>query len=169
MKITVRNSAGFSTTIICGLLMLLSLSFPVRSEDLVDATADYDPDNVFARIIRGELPADIVYENEYALAFHDISPKVKVHILVIPRGPYTNIMTFNANASDAEKLGFLDAISQTAMIMGVAKSGFRLISNTGEHGHQTVAHLHFHILGGEAVEYRRPDAVSVEGTISVEG
>lgn len=162
MQVAIRNSTGFFTAIICCFLILLSLSFPAQSEDLVDATADYDSDNVFARIIRGELPAEIVYENEYALAFHDISPKAKVHILVIPRGPYTNIITFNANASDAEKLGFLDAISQTAAIMGVADSGFRLISNTGKDGHQTVAHLHFHILGGEPVEYRRLQAINVE-------
>ena len=147
--------------IFCCLFCLISLSFPANSEEPVHATADYDPDNVFARIIRGELPADIVYESEYALAFHDIRPMVKVHVLVIPKGPYTNIMTFNANASDAEKLGFLDAISQTATVMGVDESGFRLVSNTGRHGHQTVPHLHVHVLGGEPVKYRSPRAIPV--------
>lgn len=159
MNTAAGNLPGFAIAILC---CFLSLGFPAIGEELVNATADYDPDNVFARIIRGDLPADIVYENEYALAFHDISPKVKVHILVVPKGPYTNILTFNTNASDAEKLGFLDAISQTATIMGLAESGFRLISNTGEHGHQTVPHLHFHVLGGEPVEYRRPGAVTIQ-------
>ncbi|MCG6911333.1 MAG: histidine triad nucleotide-binding protein [Deltaproteobacteria bacterium] len=128
---------------------MLLLSCLAHAEERVDAAADYDTNNVFARILRGELPADIVFESEYALAFHDISPKARVHVLVIPKGPYTNILQFNQNASSEEKLGLLDAISQTARIMGVDESGFRLVSNTGRDGGQTVPHLHFHLIGGE--------------------
>jgi len=151
MKLNQRIPTGFPTEIVCCLLITLMLSFSAYGEELVDATADYDPGNVFARILRHELPADIVFENEYALAFHDIYPKAKVHVLVIPKGPYTNILQFNANASDAEKLGFLDAISKTAKIMGVDESGFRLVSNTGQDAGQTVAHFHVHLMGGERV------------------
>lgn len=133
------------------LTTILVSTFPARAEEFVDATAEYDPQNIFARILRGEAPVDIVFENEYALAFHDIAPRNKVHVLIIPKGPYSNFMRFNADASDAEKLGLLDAISQTAIIMGVNESGFRLLSNTGQHGKQTVPHLHVHLRGGEPV------------------
>lgn len=138
------------------MIVLLAFSVPVWSEEPVDATAEYDPDNVFARILRGELPAEVVYESPHALAFHDIRPRAKVHVLVIPKGPYTNILTFNAEASPEEKLGLLEAISATARIMGVNESGFRLVSNTGRDGGQTVPHLHVHLLGGEP--QRRPRA-----------
>ena len=151
VRLNKRNPTGSSTEILCCLLFMLMLSFSTYGEELVDATADYDTNNVFARILRGELPAEIVYESKFALAFHDISPKTKVHVLIIPKGPFTNILQFNQNASDEEKLGFLDAISQTAEIMGVDESGFRLISNTGHDGGQTVPHLHVHLMGGEHV------------------
>jgi histidine triad (HIT) family protein len=140
---------GSPVAILFSLFIMLLLSCLAHGEELVDAAADYDTNNVFARILRGELPADIVFESEYALAFHDISPKARVHVLVIPKGPYTNILQFNQNASIEEKLGLLDAISQTARIMGVDESGFRLVSNTGRDGGQTVPHLHFHLIGGE--------------------
>jgi histidine triad (HIT) family protein len=123
-----------------------------RAEETVDATADYDPGNIFARILRGEAPAEIVFENEHALAFHDIAPQRAVHVLIIPKGPYTNILSFNESASDPEKLGLLDAISATARIMGVDESGFQLVSNTGRGGNQTVPHLHFHLKGGESLD-----------------
>jgi len=144
-----RTPTGSHVAILFSLLIMLLPSFVAHGEELVDATADYDTNNVFARILRGELPADIVYESDYALAFHDISPKARVHVLVIPKGPYTNILQFNQNASSEEKLGLLDAISQTARVMGVDESGFRLVSNTGRDGGQTVPHLHFHLMGGE--------------------
>ena len=140
---------GSPVAILFSLLIMLLLSCLAHGEELVDAAADYDTNNVFARILRGELPADIVFESEYALAFHDIRPKARVHVLVIPKGPYTNILQFNQNASSEEKLGLLDAISQTARIMGVDESGFRLVSNTGRDGGQTMPHLHFHLIGGE--------------------
>src|SRR5665811_2125023 len=131
MKNYTHNPKGQPVVILLCMLAVLLFSFAAYGEELVDATADYDPSNVFARILRDELPADIVFESEYALAFHDIHPKAKVHVLIIPKGAYTNVLQFNANASDDEKLGFLDAINQTAKIMGVDESGFRLISNTG--------------------------------------
>ncbi len=152
MKINSRKPTGLPAVILFCLLALLALSFSVNGEERVDARADYDTNNVFARILRGESPAEIAFESEYALAFHDIHPRAKVHVLIIPKGPYTNIIRFNADASDAEKLGFLDAISQTARIMGVDESGFRLVSNTGQDGGQTVPHLHVHLLGGEPVQ-----------------
>ena len=83
------------------------------------------------------------------MAFHDISPQAAVHVLIIPKGSFTNILQFNASASDAEKLGFLDALSKTARVMGVDASGFKLVSNTGHEGGQTVAHFHVHLMAGE--------------------
>jgi len=138
-------------------LMCLAIIIPTpalwaQSEQLVDATADYDSNNIFARILRGEAPADIVFENNYALAFHDIAPRDPVHILVIPKGPYSNFMRFEADATDAEKLGFLKAISQAAILTGVNDSGFRLVCNTGHDGGQTVPHMHFHLRGGEPMD-----------------
>jgi len=152
VKADLRKSTGLQTVLLFCMLAIVTLSFPTHAEELVDATADYDSNNVFARILRGDLPADIVFESEYALAFHDINPQAKVHVLIIPKGQYTNITRFNADASDEEKLGFLDAISQTATIMKVDESGFKLVSNTGQHAGQTVPHFHFHLLGGEPVQ-----------------
>jgi histidine triad (HIT) family protein len=151
VKCYTRNPTGFPPAILCLLLIVLVLSFPAHGEVLVDATADYDVNNPFARILRRELPAEIVFQSEYALAFHDIRPRAKVHMLIIPKGSFTNILQFNQNASDAEKLGFLDAISKTAEIMGVDESGFKLLSNTGHDGGQTVPHFHVHLLAGEIV------------------
>ena len=147
-----RIPTGSSIATLFSLITMLLLSFAAHGEELVDATADYDTNNVFAQILRGDLPADIVFESEYALAFHDIKPRARVHVLVIPKGQYTNILQFNQNASSDEKLGLLDAISQTAGIMGVEESGFRLVSNTGHDGGQTVPHLHVHLMGGEHVQ-----------------
>ena len=146
-----RIPIGSPVAVLFSILIMLLLSFVAHGEELVDATADYDTNNAFARILRGDLPADIVFESEYALAFHDIRPRARVHVLVIPKGQYTNILQFNQNASSDEKLGLLDAISQTARIMGVDESGFRLVSNTGQDGGQTVPHLHVHLMGGEHV------------------
>ena len=139
-------------------LAILGAAGPAICETLVDATAAYDPANPFARILRGELPADVVFENEHALAFNDIRPTAKVHVLVIPKGAYTNILHFNAAASPAEKLALLDAISQTARIMRIDETGFRLATNTGSDGGQSVPHLHFHLLGGEPVHGRNAEA-----------
>jgi diadenosine tetraphosphate (Ap4A) HIT family hydrolase len=114
----------------------------------IDATAPYDPNNIFARILRGELPCKKVYEDEYALAFHDIHPQTPVHLLVIPKGPYVAWDDFTAKASDAEVAGFIRAVGTVAREAGLVQPGYRLLANAGTHGHQEVPHLHVHIFGG---------------------
>ena len=111
----------------------------------------YDPNNIFAKILRGEIPCKKVFENECALAFHDISPKAPTHILVIPKGGYTDHNDFTSKASDAEIAGFERAVSEVARAAGVAETGYRLISNAGINAHQEVPHYHVHILGGRAL------------------
>ncbi len=114
----------------------------------IDATLPYDDSNIFARILRGEIPAKTVYEDEYALAFHDIAPRAPVHILVIPKGPYVSWDDFSARAPDAEIAGFVRAVGQVARDNGLVAPGYRLLANTGGHGGQEVAHLHVHLFGG---------------------
>jgi diadenosine tetraphosphate (Ap4A) HIT family hydrolase len=109
----------------------------------------YDPNNVFAKILRGEIPCKKVYEDEHALAFHDINPQAKVHALVIPKKPYISWDDFSANASEAEIAGFVRAIGVVARQVGVAESGYRILANHGRHSHQEVPHLHVHIFGGQ--------------------
>jgi len=113
--------------------------------------AEYDENNIFAKILRGEIPCDKVYEDEYVLAFNDISPLKPVHILVIPKEAYVSIDDFGANASSEEVSGFFAAISKIAAEKGVDGSGFRAIANTGDDGGQEVPHFHMHILGGARV------------------
>jgi len=108
----------------------------------------YDNQNIFAKIIRGEIPCDKVFEDDHVLAFNDINPARPVHILVIPKGPYESMDDFSAKASADEQAAFIKAIGHVAREAGVADSGYRVISNTGEHGHQEVPHLHIHVLGG---------------------
>jgi histidine triad (HIT) family protein len=108
----------------------------------------YDPNNIFARILRGELPCKKAYENEHVLAFHDIRPLAPVHILVIPKGAYVSLEDFHVKASDAEQVALMKAIGHVAREAGVAESGYRVIANTASDGHQEVPHLHFHVLGG---------------------
>ncbi|MDP9195743.1 MAG: HIT domain-containing protein [Pseudomonadota bacterium] len=108
----------------------------------------YDASNIFARILRGEIPCREVYRDTYALAFHDIAPKAPVHVLVIPTGPYTSHDDFAARASESEIAGFTKAVGHVARLVGVNKTGYRLISNHGAHSHQEVPHYHVHILGG---------------------
>ena len=114
----------------------------------IDAALPYDPSNIFARILRAEIPCKKVYEDDFALAFHDIAPQAPVHILVIPKGPYVSWDDFSAKASDAEIAGFARAIGKVARDEGLAKQGYRLMVNMGMHGHQEVPHLHVHIFGG---------------------
>lgn len=109
----------------------------------------YDNENVFAKILRGEIPCKKIYENEYALAFHDIAPQAPVHALVIPKGAYANQTDFTLRATEAEIAGFHRLVSKVAEDLGVVKEGFRLITNTGAHGGQEVPHYHIHILGGK--------------------
>ena len=114
----------------------------------VDATLPYDPSNIFARILRGEIPAKRVYEDEFALAFHDITPQAPVHILVIPKGAYVSWADFSAAASDAEIAGFVRAVGKVAADQGLVEPGYRLLANSGLDSHQEVPHLHVHILAG---------------------
>jgi histidine triad (HIT) family protein len=115
----------------------------------IDATQPYDDSNVFAKILRGEIPNKTVYENDYALAFHDINPQAPVHILVIPKGRYVSWDDFTANAIDADVIGFVRAVGHVAREVGLPAPGYRLLSNIGGHGHQEVPHLHVHIFGGQ--------------------
>ena len=108
----------------------------------------YDDNNVFAKILRGEIPCKKVHETEHALAFHDINPQAPVHVLVIPKGRYVGMDDFAANATPAEQAGLVRAIGETARILGVDKDGYRTLANYGRHGHQEVPHLHFHIFAG---------------------
>jgi diadenosine tetraphosphate (Ap4A) HIT family hydrolase len=115
------------------------------------APSAYDPNNIFARILRGEIPAPRIYEDDYALAFPDIRPSAPTHVLVIPKGAYISIADFGANASAEEITGFFRAVSHVATLIGVAESGFRMIANTGPDSHQEVPHFHVHLLGGRAL------------------
>ena len=108
----------------------------------------YDDENIFAKILRGEIPNDTVLETDHSLAFNDIRPQAPIHVLVIPRGKYVNYDDFAANASDAEILDYTRTIAKVCKMKGVAADGFRMISNAGRHGVQEVPHLHVHILGG---------------------
>lgn len=108
----------------------------------------YDPENIFAKILRGEIPNDTVLDTEYALAFRDINPQAPDHVLVIPKGPYVSYDHFALEASDAEIVGYTRAIGSVCEMLGVAEDGFRAIANTGRNGVQEVPHLHVHILAG---------------------
>lgn len=114
----------------------------------IDATQPYDDSNIFARILRGELPCKKVYEDEFALAFHDINPQAPVHVLVIPRGRYVSWADFAAQGSEAEIAGFVRAVGRVAADLGLVEPGYRLLANVGQHGHQEVPHLHVHLFGG---------------------
>lgn len=111
----------------------------------------YDDQNIFAKILRGEIPCTKLYEDEYALAFPDIKPHTPVHILVIPKGPYESIVEFGSKASAEEITGFYRAVSQVAVENGLSTDGFRSIANTGANGGQEVPHFHIHLLGGKPV------------------
>jgi histidine triad (HIT) family protein len=119
----------------------------------------YDRNNVFARILRGEIPCKKVYESAHALAFYDIAPQMPVHVLVIPKGAYVNMDDFTAKASAEELADFTKAIGEVARLAGVAESGYRIIANNGEDAHQEVQHLHVHVFGGKRIGGRmiKPD------------
>jgi diadenosine tetraphosphate (Ap4A) HIT family hydrolase len=118
----------------------------------------YDDSNVFARILRREIPARIVFEDPHALAFHDIQPQAPVHVLVIPKGAYRDWPDFAARASDAEIAGFVRAVAETARLLGVQDAGWRALSNIGADGGQEVPHLHVHIFGGTRLGRMLPAA-----------
>ena len=115
----------------------------------IDATVPYDPANIFARILRDEIPSTRVYEDEWAVAFHDITPQAAIHILVIPRGAYVSWDDFSAKASADEIAGFVRAVGHVAREQGLVAPGYRLLANTGLHSGQEVPHLHVHLFGGQ--------------------
>lgn len=118
----------------------------------------YDPNNVFAKILRGEIPCDKVYEDEHTLAFRDIAPKAPVHVLVIPKGAYVSWTDFSEKASDAEIAALIRAVGKVARDLGVAEDGYRTLANTGTNGHQEVPHLHIHLFGGRKLGAMLPSA-----------
>jgi histidine triad (HIT) family protein len=111
----------------------------------------YDPNNIFAKILRGEIPNKTVYEDENVLAFHDIHPQKKVHVVIVPKGAYADISDFGDNAKDDEIVALMRAVPKVAAAAGIKDTGYRVITNCGVHSHQEVPHLHLHLLGGEAV------------------
>ena len=114
----------------------------------IDATLPYDDSNIFARVLRGEIPSKTVYEDEHALAFHDINPQAPTHILVIPKGAYVSWDDFSERGSDAEIAGFIRAVGKVARDLDLVAPGYRLLANVGANGGQEVPHLHVHLFGG---------------------
>ena len=117
----------------------------------IDATKPYDDNNIFARILRGEIPSKKVYEDEHVLAFHDINPLSPTHILVIPKGNYVSWDDFSENASDGEIAAFVRAAGRIARDEGLVEPGYRLLANVGLNSGQEVPHLHVHIFGGRSL------------------
>ncbi|WP_205481258.1 histidine triad nucleotide-binding protein [Sphingomonas arenae] len=115
----------------------------------IDHTQPYDDSNIFARILRGELPNKTVLETEHSLAFHDINPLAPIHVLVIPKGAYVSWDDFSARASDAELADFSRAIGEVARQVGASAQGYRLLANAGKRAGQEVPHLHVHVFGGQ--------------------
>ncbi len=114
----------------------------------VSGLSPYDDANIFARILRGEIPCKNVYEDEWALAFHDINPQAPTHVLVIPKGRYVSFADFSAQASEAEIAGFMRAVGRVAKALELEAPGYRVLANMGEHSGQEVPHFHVHIVGG---------------------
>jgi diadenosine tetraphosphate (Ap4A) HIT family hydrolase len=115
----------------------------------IDPTQPYDDSNIFARVLRGEVPSKKVYEDDWALAFHDINPLAPVHILVIPKGAYVSWDDFSERASDEEIAGFVRAVGKVARDQQLVVGGYRLLANTGKRAGQEVPHLHVHVFGGQ--------------------
>ncbi|MDZ4737906.1 MAG: histidine triad nucleotide-binding protein [Rhodospirillaceae bacterium] len=109
----------------------------------------YDRNNIFAKILRGEIPCQKIYENDHALAFHDIAPQAAIHALVIPKGAYVSFDDFSAQASEAEIVGLVRAVGKTAEALGVEADGYRILANHGRDSRQEVPHLHVHIFAGQ--------------------
>ncbi|MCU0986697.1 MAG: HIT domain-containing protein [Acetobacteraceae bacterium] len=124
----------------------------------VSGLPPYDPSNVFARILRGEIPCRKVAENEHALAFHDIAPQAPVHVLVIPKGHYVSLSDFAATAAEAEIAAFWRLVGAVAKELGVEPTGYRVLSNMGVHGHQEVPHFHVHLFAGRPLGRMVPRA-----------
>jgi histidine triad (HIT) family protein len=114
----------------------------------VSGLPPYDETNIFARILRGEIPCKKVYEDQWALAFHDINPQAPTHVLIIPKGKYVSFADFSASASGDEIAGFTRAVGKVAKALGLQAQGYRLLTNMGEHSGQEVPHLHVHLFAG---------------------
>lgn len=115
----------------------------------IDHTQPYDAGNVFAKILRGELPATVVHENEHAIVIHDLHPLAPVHLLAIPRGAYVSWDDFSARATDAEMAALIRAVGDAARTVEASTGGYRVLSNVGKRGGQEIGHLHIHIFGGQ--------------------
>ena len=126
----------------------------------IDATQAYDDQNIFAKILRDEIPSRRVYEDAYAIAFHDIAPAAPTHLLVIPRGAYVSWDDFSARASDVEIAGFVRAVGTVARQAGLVMPGYRLLANTGVHGGQEVPHFHVHLFAGQPLGPMLPGALT---------
>ena len=122
----------------------------------IDPRAPYDENNIFAKILRGEIPCKKVYEDDFALAFHDINPQAPVHLLVIPKGAYVSWDDFSEKAPAEEIAGFIRAVGHVAREAGLVEPGYRLLANIGGHGHQEVPHLHVHVFGGRQMGLMLP-------------
>jgi diadenosine tetraphosphate (Ap4A) HIT family hydrolase len=116
----------------------------------------YDDENIFAKILRGEIPCNKVDECDHTLSFHDIQPQAPVHVLVIPKGAYVNMTDFSENAPAEAQAAYIAALGRVAKMVGVTEDGYRLIANTGTNGHQDVPHLHVHIMGGQPLGRMMP-------------
>ncbi len=114
----------------------------------IDPRLPYDDQNIFAKILRGEIPCKKVYEDNWALAFHDINPQAPLHVLVIPKGAYVSWDDFSARAPAEDIAGFVRAVGAVAREAGLVEPGYRLLANIGQHGHQEVPHLHVHVFAG---------------------
>jgi diadenosine tetraphosphate (Ap4A) HIT family hydrolase len=117
----------------------------------VSGVGEYDDGNVFAKILRGEIPCKKVFEDAWALAFHDIAPLAPVHVLVIPKARFVSLADFSARASEAEIAGFWRAVGAVARDLGLEAPGYRILANVGAHGGQEVPHFHVHLFGGRAL------------------
>ena len=124
----------------------------------VSGLPPYDDNNIFARILRGEIPAKKVYEDEWALAFHDIAPQAPIHVLIIPKGKYCSFADFSATAGDAEIAGFNRAVGKVARDLGLEAPGYRILANMGANGGQEVPHFHVHLFGGRSLGRMVPAA-----------
>ncbi len=120
----------------------------------VSGLGPYDDTNIFARLLRGEIPSRRVYEDSFAVAFHDIAPQAPVHVLVVPRGRWVSLADFTAGASDAEVAGFFRAVGTVARQLGLEGPGYRALANVGVQGGQEVPHFHVHLFGGQAFSGR---------------
>ncbi len=124
----------------------------------VSGLPPYDDNNIFARILRGEIPCKKVYEDAHALAFHDIHPQAPVHVLVVPKGRYCSFADFSASASEAEIAGFIRAVGTVARQLGLEAEGYRALANMGPHSGQEVPHLHVHLFAGRPLGRMIPSA-----------